>query len=111
MTKTEQLLLERCEQGPVSFTHAADIKGRYTRLVRSTISPSQQKHLHELAVAGYVAERVSGCGGLGTPPESTVTYSLTALGRSVLGIRAPTPVPIHRTMPLTDEELELEGIE
>jgi len=111
MNKTDQMLLDRVARGPVSFTHGVDVRGRHTKLVRSTISPSQQKHLHRLAVMGLLSEKVEGCGGHGSPPETVVTYALTAMGRAEQGIRAPTPVPHNRWTPPTDAELEVEGIE
>lgn len=102
------LLLQRVAQGPVYFTHAVDPQGRETKVVRSTTSPSNQKHLHALALEGYVAAAIT---GTPTPPETTVTYRLTAKGREFLGLHAPTPRPIHRALPLTDKQLEAEGIE
>lgn len=111
LNKTDETYLNRLSQGPVIYTHAIDTTGRKTKLVRSTTSPSLQKHYHRLAVDGYCAEVVSGCGGHGEPPETSVTYTLTALGRSVLGIRAPTPRPINRWTPPSDAELAAEGIE
>lgn len=102
------LLLQRVAQGPVYFTHAVDEKGRETKVVRSTTSPTNQKHLHALALEGYVAETVT---GTLIPQETTVTYTLTAKGREFLGLHAATPRPVHRSLPLSDKQLEAEGIE
>lgn len=111
ISKTELMLLQRVSQGPVSFTHAPLVSGKGTKLVRSSISPSRQKDLYALAVRGYLAHAVTGCGGHGTPPETTVTYTLTSQGRSALGIHPRAMPPVHRNLPLTDEQLAREGIE
>lgn len=106
MRSTDIMLLERCAAGAVSFTHEPNPSGRGTRLVRSSISPSQQKKLRELANGGYVAEAVSG-----DPIQSvtTVTYTLTALGRNELGIHAKKKQRRNNTTPPTDSALERES--
>lgn len=110
ISKTELLLLQRVAQSPVSFTHAPQVRGKGTKLVRSTLSPSRQKELYALSIRGYLAHAVTGCGGHGTPPETTVTYTLTAQGRVALGIHHRAMPPVHRNLPLTDAQLEREGI-
>lgn len=108
----QKKLLKRCAKGPVSFTHAIDLSGRVqTRVIRSTIKSSLQKHLHRLALSGLVFENVTGCGGHGEPPEHTVTYTISALGRSAIGLHAPAPKRTRASTALTDEQLEAEGIE
>lgn len=110
LNKTDQKYLERLAQGSVSFTYAVDLNGgRTAKLVRSSVSSSLQKHYHRLAVAGYVAEVVSGCGGRGDPAEHTVTFTLTALGRKALGLRAPRAPTVNRSRSLTESELLAEG--
>lgn len=106
LKKSDLMLLERAAISPVSFTHAIDYKGKL-HLARSTISPSQQKHLHRLAVEGYLAEAVT---GTPIPPETTVTYTLTATGRAKLGIRKQLMPSVYRTEPLTEEQLEAESM-
>jgi hypothetical protein len=107
----DRLLLQRVSQGPVAFTHAIDVSGRYTKLVRSSISYSQNKHLHRLALEGYLCQKVTGCGGHGEPPETVVTYTLTALGREALDIHAPRKPTVNRWTAPTEEEMLKEGIE
>ena len=111
LNKTDKTYLQRLVQGPVQFTHAIDVNGRKTKLGRSTVSVSLQKHYHRLAVGGYCAEAVTGCNGHNEPPETTVTYTLSALGRAELGIHKEPPPPVNRSQPLSDVELYLEGIE
>jgi hypothetical protein len=107
----EKKVLERCLQGPVSFTHAIDMAGKVQpRVIRSTLSPSQQKYLHALALRGLAFEAVTGCGGRGEPPECTVTYSISSLGRLALGCKAHMPEHTRASTALTDEQLEAEGI-
>ena len=107
LNKTDSMYLQRLSSGPVSFVYAPH--GRGTKLVRSTVSVSLQKHYRRLAVAGYCAEKVTGCNGRNEPPEHTITYTLTALGRQELGIHAQVMPPVHRQASLTDAELLAEG--
>ena len=107
----DRLLLQRVRKGPVLFTHAADMSGRYTKLVRSTLSISQSKHLHRLALEGYLCEKITGCGGMGEPPETTVTYTLTALGRDAIGDKPTRKPEVNRWTPPSEEDMLREGIE
>lgn len=108
MKSADVMLLERCAQSPVSFTHAVTIVGRRPKLVRSTIGPKQQAPMHQLAVAGYLSEKVTGCPHDG---ETTVTYTLTALGREAMGIyQRSKPARYARPWP-TDAQLERESRE
>jgi hypothetical protein len=111
LSGNDRKYLERLGKGDVLFTHAIDINGRATKLVRSTVSQSLQKHYHRLALEGLCAERVHGCGGHGSPPETTVTYSLTAMGREALGLHREEPPTRNRWTPPSDAELAREGIE
>lgn len=79
--------------------------------MRSNADERLSRDLHRLSVAGYLAERVEGCGGRGEPPETIVTYAATALGRNEVGLHRVPPPTKHRSQPLSDRELEAEGIE
>lgn len=109
LTTTEIMLLERVARGPVSFTHAPLASGKGTKLVRSSMSPSQQAPLHDLAMRGLLARAVTGSAPH-FPLETHVTYTLTSLGRDALGLHAVLPLPVHRDVSLTDEQLEREGL-
>jgi hypothetical protein len=111
LNKTDKMYLERLATGPVQFIHGIDIHGRATKLLRSSVSPSLQKHYHRLAVSGYVSEVVSGDNGQGNPPEHVVTYSLTALGRSKINLRNEPKPPVNRWTPPSNYELAQEGSE
>lgn len=108
LNRAETTLLERVAASPVSFTHAPNARGTSTKLVRSSISPSRQAQLVELTARGYVSRAITGSAPH-FPLETTVTYTLTALGRVVLGLHARTELPKHRDVSLTDEQLEREG--
>lgn len=86
MNGIERLCLQRIATSPVSFTHAIDMRGKATKLARSSISPSQQKICEALAIQGFVSRAVSGDHS-STPPETSVTYTLTALGRAELDMK------------------------
>lgn len=111
LKSSDRMLLERVARGPVSYTHAIDMRGTHTKLVRTTLSQSQHKHLHRLAVDGYLAEKITGCGGQGEPPETTVAYKLTALGQAALDIHPSRKPPVNRWTPPTEAEMEKEGLE
>lgn len=108
MNSTDIMLLQRCAQGPVSFTHAPTVTGHKTKLVRSTLSPKQQVPLHQLALAGLLAEAVEGCLH---NQETTVTYTLTALGRDTLGLHGRQERPQHAIQSPTDAQLLRESKE
>lgn len=108
MKSTEIMLLERCAQSAVSYTHAPTIRGKTTKLVRSSLSPKQQKPLNELALAGHVSRHISGCPLDG---ETTVTYTITAKGRDALGLHARRQQPKNATPWPTDSALERESRE
>lgn len=110
MKSIDIMLLERCAQGPVSFTHAPTVRGHTTKLVRSTVSPKQQAPLHQLALAGLVAEAVDPQASI-SPPESTVTYTLTARGRDALGLHARQMPPQHNFPLPSDAQLIRESKE
>lgn len=109
MTKTDIMLLQRVAQGPVSFTHGVNARGA-TKLLRSTISSSQQKHLHRLALGGWVAEVVNPKASI-SPPETTVTYSLTSLGREELGIHKRLEPNVHHVKLPSESQLERQSME
>lgn len=108
MKSSDLMLLERCARGPVSFTHAPTVRGHTTKLVRSTLGPKQQAPLHQLALAGFLAEKIEGCPLVG---ETTVTYTLTARGRDVLGIHKRQMPPQYATPNPTDAQLLRESRE
>lgn len=64
---------------------------RHAILVHATLGESTRHRLHELAVAGYVAESVGAVNDGRDLPLTRTAYALTALGRHVCGIRKPTP--------------------
>lgn len=109
LNNTDSMYLERLVKGPIEFVHGIDINGNATKLLRSTVSPSLQKHYHRLAVAGYVSEKIDGCGG--NPPEHVVTYTLTALGRGAINLRAEPKKTVNRWTPPSNYELAQEGSE
>lgn len=108
MKSTDVMLLERCARGPVSFTHAPTVRGHTTKLVRSTLGPKQQAPLHALACAGYLSEKVT---GLMDTMETTITYTLTALGREELGIHSRRAQPRNATPTPSESMLERESRE
>lgn len=108
MKSTDVMLLERCAQGPVSFTHEPTVRGNKTKLVRSTLSPKQQEPLYQLSLEGLLARKVSGCPIDG---ETTVTFTLTALGRDALGIHARRQQPRNNTPTPSSSMLERESRE
>lgn len=111
LTKADKMLIERCHTGPVSFTYEPCPAGRkHAKLVRSTISVTQQKKLHALAVQGLVAERITGCTD-GGPPTTTIEYTVTAAGREALGIACPVKPPVHWHALPTEEQMAKEGLE
>lgn len=110
LNKTDQTYLNRLAQSAVSFTHEPNATGKGTRLVRSTVSGSLQKHYHRLAVDGYCAESITGSHDPG-PPQTVVSYTLTALGRDALGLHKPLAKPVNRSRPLSESELYRDGIE
>lgn len=110
LTKADKMLLERVAHGEVSFTFEPNARGK-VKLVRSTTSGAQQPKYHALAVLGLLAEHVTGTPGHAGPPTTTVTFTLTSLGRSEMGIRAEPPRPVHWTPPVTEAELMKDAIE
>lgn len=108
MNSNGTMLLERCARGPVSFTHAPTVRGHTTKLVRSTLGPKQQAPLHALALAGYLAEKVDGCP---LDVETTVTYTLTALGREWLGMHKRREQPRNSVPTPSESMLERESRE
>lgn len=112
MKSGDKMLIERAARSPVSFVHAIDMAGKVrSNTVRSTISPSQQKHMHRLALEGLLSEAVTGCGGHGEPPEHVVTYTPTALGRAAVGLHVPEKPRVNASTMLSESELLKEGIE
>jgi len=111
LNQADRMLIERCVQGPVSFTFEPNPKGTHAKLVRSTISGTRQKRLHELAILGYVSERVHGSIDPGAPPTTTTTFTVTAMGREAVGARLPVKPLVHfRALP-TEEQMAEEGLE
>lgn len=110
--KSKLMLLERVAKAPVEFVYEASDHHpeRHARLVRSSISPSQRKHLRAFALEGLVSEHVDGCKGRREPPTHTITYSITSLGLKRLG-HAPAPRPsIHRHELKSEAQLAEEGL-
>lgn len=105
-------MIRRCAKQPVFYAYAPCAGGgTHAKLVRANADEHISRDLHRLALDGYLAERIAGCGGRGEPPETVITYTVTALGRDSVGLhRAQVPAK-HRSQPLTDAELEAEGIE
>lgn len=111
LSYNDKMLIERAARSPVSFTHAIDLAGKTTtKVVRSTMSPRWQKDYHRLALIGFVGEAVTGCGGHGEPPEHTVTYRTTSLGRAAVGLHEPEKPRVNGSTAYTDAELEADGI-
>lgn len=109
MTKAEIMFLERVHAGAVSFTYEPDPNGgKHARLVHSTVSGAQQPKYHALAVQGLLAEKVT---GEPHKARTTVSFTLTASGREVLGVHAPAPRPVHWSPPISEEELAKDAIE
>jgi hypothetical protein len=108
LNHNERLLLQRVARGPVSFTHAPLVSGKGTKLVKSTLSPSQQAPLASLASRGLLARAVTGSAPH-FPLETHVTYTITSLGQEALGMQPARKPRVNRNLPLTDEELEREG--
>jgi hypothetical protein len=97
------MLIERAAEGPIEFVYAPALTTGHVKLVRSTLSSGQKKHLHRLAVEGYLAESYGGCGGRGEPPEMVVGFTVTALGRGAIGLRATPGVRARRIPGATDD--------
>lgn len=106
MNAHDRMLLERAQK-TVSFTYCPALTTGRVKLVRSSLSEGQKKHLHRLAIEGYLAESWHGCGGHGEPPETTVTFSLTAKGRDFLGIHAAPKPRVHG--PCEEEDVEADS--
>lgn len=89
-------ILQRCASGPVRFVYAPDPKGgSHAKLLRSDVSPSLRKHFDSLALDGYVARAITGCEGKKEPPETVVTFTMTAYGREHIGVARPV-APLQR---------------
>jgi hypothetical protein len=54
--------------------------------LRYSAAPALRKRLDELCLRGWVSKLVHGCEGRREPPETTLTYVITALGRDAAGI-------------------------
>lgn len=109
LNKSDILLLQRAATSPIEFVYSPCVNSPHVKLTRSSISQSQKKHLHRLAVGGYLAEATGGCGGHGEPPETKITFTLTAMGRQSLGIHAATRQRERRGNVYTDAALEAEA--
>lgn len=95
-------LLERVSTTPATFTFEPHGKG--VKLVASNISVSQRKHLDTLASDGLVARHGSG-DPTGCPPHTTMTYSLTALGRDELDMHTRVTPAKNFTEPASESRL------
>lgn len=110
LSKADKMFLEKVAAGPVSFTYEPGANG-HVKLVRSTTSGAQQPKYHALAVAGYLAEAVNGEIHHEAPPTTTVSFTMTAMGREALGLHSePKPFVHHHRLP-TEEELAVDAIE
>jgi hypothetical protein len=103
LNAADRMLIERAAESPIEFTYAPVTMRRNAKLVRSSISPKWKEPLHRLAVAGYLAESTTGCGGHGEPPETTIGFTITALGRGAIGLRAAPAVRARRIPGATDD--------
>lgn len=110
LTKADKMLLERVAHGEVSFTYEPNSSGK-VKLVRSTTSGAAQPKYHALAILGLLSEAVTGTPGHAGPPTTTVTFTLTALGRNEMGIHAERRPNVHWRPPVTEAELAKDGIE
>lgn len=108
MNSGDNLLLERLATGPIIFTYSPDVRGgKHVKLTKSTVSPSQKKHLHRLARSGHVASEIHG-DPCAMPPHTTLTFTITALGRSTLVPRRAAPNVHHHVIP-SEEQLAAES--
>jgi hypothetical protein len=82
LTANDKTIIARCVTEPAVYTFHP--KGEGVKYARFNMPPKYRVRLHELALAGYVSETVTGCGGVGCPPETTITFAATALGREAV---------------------------
>lgn len=98
----------------IRFTYEPDPRDAHVRLVwsnlhdRPKIAAQSRATLHQLALDGYLAEKVDGDMHAG---QTFVTYTMTAKGREAIAGLAPRKLLVHRQIGATDAELEAEGIE
>lgn len=105
----ERSLIERVLQSPLAFTWGPCPKGgTHARLLRSSGSPSQVKHLRRFALAGLLSEKITDSA---SPPEHTVTYTITALGREAIDHYAAIAPRRNADRAATDSELLREAIQ
>lgn len=110
LTKHDRLLLERVQSGEVSFTWEPNSRGG-VKLVKSTTKKGDQPKYHDLALKGLLSEKVDGHPGHSGPPVTTISFTLTALGKDALGLHAPARAPVHFTKVASEEELMKDAIE
>ncbi len=109
LNAADRMLLQRLTQGPVTFTYSPCQRGgKHVKLTASTLSLSQKKPLHALALGGYVAESLVG-DPCAVPPHTTLTFTITGLGRGVLG-PAPDKPLIHRHALLSEDQMAEDSI-
>lgn len=90
LTPEERSVLERCIKAPIFYTYApCPVGDPHVKLIRFNADVILRPALDRLAMLGLVARSVTGCEGRREPPETTVTYTATALGRDEVGVHAP----------------------
>ena len=100
--------IELCFTKPATFTYAPH-GGTHPTLIRSSCSPSQRAHLERLALAGYLAKSVVTPGAHFDPPEHTVMFKVTALGREAIDIFRPVKPLVNFQRSKTNAELLAEA--
>lgn len=106
LTKNDKTLIERCIKEAIIYTYApCERGGTHVKLVRSTTSISLRKRLHALALAGYVSEAVEGTADHEKPPETSIVFKATALGREAVDYHEPIKPQVYSVRSATDTEL------
>ena len=94
------------ERREVCYLYEPCARSPYPKCVEWDFDLDARDALHALALKGWLAEKITNNYERGA---HGVVYSLTAMGRYVMGIEAPKRKPVNRMHIPTDEELEREA--